>query len=58
MTNEEYLSVRDIASRLSKTYETVWRYIKAGDLPSVKVGNSRLVRAEDFEKWIRERTHE
>ena len=54
---EEFISVREIARRTSLTYETVWRYIKSGEIPSRKIGGARRVEVSDYEKWVSERTH-
>lgn len=53
---EEYISIREIARRTSLTYETVWRYIKTGELPSVKIGGSRRILTGEYERWVKERT--
>lgn len=43
-------SVRDIAELVRVSDRTVWRWIKAGELRSVKVGGSVRVPAAEVEK--------
>lgn len=42
--SDEYATVSQAASYLDVTRQTVWRWIKAGNLPSEKIGNQILVK--------------
>jgi len=46
------LTVEDIEKDLKVNKETVYRFIKQGDLPAFKVGGKWRVLQEDYEKFI------
>jgi len=46
------LTVEDIEKDLKVSKETVYRFIKQGDLPAFKVGGKWRVLQEDYEKFI------
>lgn len=49
----EFLSLRDIATRLGVAVRTVRRHIvQRQECPWVRVGRRVLVRREDFETWL------
>lgn len=52
MATPTYLTVRDIAERLSLSRSTVHRYIASGDLRSITLGGSRRVSEEDLEEFM------
>ena len=41
--NAQYLSVREFARIVGASERTVWRWIKAGTIPSIKIGGTRRV---------------
>lgn len=46
----EYIEAADIASRLNKTRETVWRLCRAGEIPgAVQLGTQWFIPAESAE---------
>lgn len=47
-----YLKLAEVARRLGISERTARRYVRAGELPSVFVGNSYRVRAEDLERYL------
>jgi excisionase family DNA binding protein len=49
----EYLKLPEVAQRLDLSEKTVRRYVKAGVLPSVFIGNSYRVREEDLQEYLR-----
>lgn len=48
MEDDPLLSLPDAATRFDIPHTTLWRRVKAGALPSVKVGNSYGVRQSDI----------
>jgi excisionase family DNA binding protein len=51
----ETLTPEEIASFLRVRPQTVWRLIRRGDLPAMKVGRVYLIPRADFDRWCRER---
>ena len=37
---ERYLSIREVAMRLSVTYQTIWSMVRSGELDSIRVRSS------------------
>jgi len=52
MSTPQFLSVQEIADRLSVSKSTIQRHIKNGRLPSVLIGGSRRVREDDLATFI------
>jgi excisionase family DNA binding protein len=53
MTEEkQFYTMHEIANMLSVEYNTVWRWIKAGKLESVKLNSIVRVSKEAFEKFV------
>jgi excisionase family DNA binding protein len=50
---EAMLSVTTVAQRCDLSVRTIWELIARGDLPSIKIGNSRRVRESDLNAYIR-----
>jgi predicted DNA-binding transcriptional regulator AlpA len=48
MGDDPLLSLPDAAERFDIPHTTLWRRVKAGDVPSVKVGNSYGVKLSDL----------
>jgi len=48
MTEEELLSVRDVARRCRRSEETVRRWIWSGRLPAKKLGNQLFIEASEL----------
>ena len=52
-TDDDLLTVSDVAEMLHASRATVFRILRAGTLPSIKVGKSRLVRRGTLHRFIR-----
>ncbi len=50
----EYLKLPELARRLGVSEKTARRYVKAGALPSVFIGNAYRVSEEDLEEYLRD----
>ena len=48
------LSVRSVAAKLAVSDKTIWRLIRAGKLPAVRVGGQLRVDPGELEAWLRE----
>ena len=49
---EDKLSVKDVATRLNVTEETVRRWCRAGELGHYKIGNNIKVTSSDLQEYI------
>lgn len=49
--DERYLTVADVAERLSVSRVTVYSFIKAGKLESVKLGKSRRIALSALQRF-------
>ncbi|HEY7137898.1 MAG TPA: helix-turn-helix domain-containing protein [Acidimicrobiia bacterium] len=47
-----FLTVQEVADLMRVSSMTVYRLIKAGDLPAVRVGRSFRVRDEDVDRYL------
>ena len=47
-----FLTPAEVADMLRVSTMTVYRLIKAGDIPALKVGKSYRMREEDVDRWI------
>jgi len=45
------LRIEDVAKRLNISKSTVERKIRSGEIPSMKIGRLRRIRAEDLEAY-------
>lgn len=52
----DYLKVGEVARSLSVSQMTVYRQIKDGKLPMVRMGNSMRVHVKDLESYIHKQT--
>ena len=55
MDDKDFLSVEEVAKRLSLKEETIRTYIREGSLNAYRFGNVLRVRVDDFEKFVEER---
>jgi len=55
MSEPEILTVKQVAEALQITSKSVWRLIKKGDLPALKVANEWRILRSDLEKFIAHR---
>ena len=44
--------MKQVAMRLGKNPETVYRWIRAGDLPAVRIGGQLSIRLEDLRAFV------
>jgi excisionase family DNA binding protein len=49
------LTPEEIADYLQVQPQTVWRMIRRGDLPAIRVGRVYRVQREDFDDWLKQR---
>ena len=47
-----FLTPAEVADMLRVSTMTVYRLIKAGDMPALKVGKSYRLREDDVDRWI------
>lgn len=57
MTYEMALSLTAVADRLHVSRRTVERWVRAGLLPSVKIGGRRLVPVAELQRVLSDREH-
>ncbi len=50
--NKKFLEVHQIALKLNLSIETIYRYIKRGELPAYKFGRTYRIYQTDFEKFL------
>lgn len=55
VSDKDFLSVEEVARRLSLKEETIRTYIREGSLNAYRFGNVLRVRVDDFEKFVEER---
>jgi excisionase family DNA binding protein len=51
-SNARFLTVQEVAEKLRVSTMTVYRLIKGGELPAVRVGRSFRVRDTDFDEFL------
>lgn len=52
MRLDEWLTVDDVARALRVSKMTIYRLTESGDIPSIRVGRSIRIKAEDAEFWV------
>lgn len=52
---DQLLTLDEVQRLLRLSQQTVWRLMKRGELPVVRIGGRVLVRREDLERFIEER---
>lgn len=50
------LTVREVAETMRVSTMTVYRLIRAGELPAIRVGKHFRIRVEDLDTYLEERT--
>jgi excisionase family DNA binding protein len=48
------LTVEEVAERLGMTRDWVWKQVRAGEIPCVRLGRYRRFREEAIDQWLRE----
>ncbi|MGH9244992.1 MAG: helix-turn-helix domain-containing protein [Acidimicrobiales bacterium] len=52
LSRARFLTVTEVARLMRVSSMTVYRLIKSGDLPAVRVGKSYRVREEDLDRYL------
>lgn len=55
MGNQKLLLIKEVAEILRVSTRSVFRYIKDGDLKSIKLSGKTLIRKSELDKFINER---
>lgn len=55
MNDQRDLTLNEVADRVGVHYQTVYRWVRSGHLPAVKIGASYVVRGHDLDTFIVER---
>ncbi|MHB8598188.1 MAG: helix-turn-helix domain-containing protein [Ktedonobacteraceae bacterium] len=55
MQNEKLLTSEQVADRLQVSSQTVYSWLRTGELPSVRIGRLWRVRPSDLEEFLRKR---
>ena len=50
-----FLTVAEVAAMMRVSTMTVYRLIKAGDIPAVRVGKSYRIREDDVDRFLADR---
>ena len=50
MTEERFLSVKEVSKIFSLSTRTIWRWIERGDLDAIKVGKSVRISTNEVER--------
>jgi len=52
MSDDEILTIRELASYLKIAEKTAYRFVAEGRIPGFKVGGSWRFRRSEIERWI------
>jgi len=52
MANEEYMSLEDVAEMLGVTYQLIYRLVRSGELPAVRLGKLYRVSKVDLDGYL------
>ena len=50
---DEFLTIKDVATRIKKSPRSVWRLIQAGKLVAHDIGGSTRIRVRDLQKYFK-----
>ena len=56
-TDETFLTTEEVLEYLNVNLRTVYRLIKAGSIPAVRVGRQWRFRKRDIDKWLEGQRH-
>lgn len=48
----EYMSLEDVADKLGVTYQLIYRLVRSGELPAVRLGKLYRVSQEDLDGYL------
>jgi len=54
MSNDEILTIKELATYLKIAEKTAYRYVSEGIIPGFKVGGSWRFRKSEIDSWITE----
>lgn len=57
MTNDEILTVKDLAAYLKIAEKTAYRFASDGLIPGFKVGGAWRFRKSEIDQWIKEQSY-
>lgn len=52
MKNNGYMSLEEVADMLGVTYQLIYRLVRAGELPAVRLGKLYRVSGSDLERYL------
>ena len=52
MANEEYKSLEEVAEMLGVTYQLIYRLVRSGELPAVRLGKLYRVSSRDLNTYL------
>lgn len=52
MTDEKYLTVRQVSERLSLSISTTHFYVVTGQIPAIRIGTRWRIPADRLERWL------
>ena len=52
MANEEYKSLEEVADMLGVTYQLIYRLVRSGELPAVRLGKLYRVSSRDLDAYL------
>ncbi len=52
MTNMKLYTIPEVSEILKVTRDTIYRWMRAGELKTVKIGSTRRVLASDLEEFV------
>jgi len=55
MSNQEFLTVKEVASMLRISKISIWRWLKSGKLPGFKLGKEWRIPRKDLDKSLEEK---
>jgi PTS system nitrogen regulatory IIA component len=55
MTDDQLMSVRELADYLNINISTVYTWSQRGQIPAMKVGNMWRYRRSEIEEWLNQR---
>ncbi|WKZ27744.1 MAG: helix-turn-helix domain-containing protein [Candidatus Dojkabacteria bacterium] len=52
MTDDTYLTIEEVAEKLKVAYITVYRWVRTGQLKSVKAGKQHRIKQTDLDNFL------
>lgn len=52
MAAEEYLSIEEAAERFSVDYKTIYRLVRAGEIPAARIGRVYRIKGSDLNEFF------